>query len=233
MISTESQRLGMTSELRVVTANVLRGNPDSERLVEWLRHERPDVFVILELDARFRDQLQLLATDYPYRVELPRADNFGIGLYSRHPLSAHETRPMWGGLTPAILATVDVPAVGAVALLATHPLPPVGRNASDSRNATLLADAEWIARQSGPKLLAGDLNITPWSPHFQDLLMRSGLRDSSRDFSLQPTWPSLAWPFRIPIDHVLVSDDLTVVAHRLGPDVGSDHRPVLVEVRAS
>jgi len=33
---------------------------------------------------------------------------------------------------------------------------------------------------------------------------------------------------RVPIDHCLVSSELAVVNHEVGPDLGSDHFPVLV-----
>jgi endonuclease/exonuclease/phosphatase (EEP) superfamily protein YafD len=34
----------------------------------------------------------------------------------------------------------------------------------------------------------------------------------------------------IPIDHVLISDDVKVDHREVGPDIGSDHRPVRVEL---
>jgi endonuclease/exonuclease/phosphatase (EEP) superfamily protein YafD len=33
---------------------------------------------------------------------------------------------------------------------------------------------------------------------------------------------------RIPIDHCLVSSELVVLEHTVGPDIGSDHYPLLV-----
>lgn len=77
----------------------------------------------------------------------------------------------------------------------------------------------------------GDFNMTPWSPKFRQLVADSHLRDTVRGFGLQPTWPAGAPQFWIPIDHVLVSPDILVVDRRVGPDLGSDHYPVIVDIQ--
>ena len=72
--------------------------------------------------------------------------------------------------------------------------------------------------------ILGDLNVSPWSPHFGGLLRESGR-------GVQATWPTNLAPMRIPIDHCLVSPDVSVVGRRVGPDVGSDHFPIVVDVQ--
>ncbi len=42
----------------------------------------------------------------------------------------------------------------------------------------------------------------------------------------QATWNARRWVPRIPIDHVVVSPEVKVIARRVGPDVGSDHLPI-------
>jgi endonuclease/exonuclease/phosphatase family metal-dependent hydrolase len=57
-----------------------------------------------------------------------------------------------------------------------------------------------------------------------------GLRDSREGFGLQNSWPAY-WPWlSITIDHCLVSRDIRLIDRKVGPDIGSDHYPVLVEV---
>lgn len=65
---------------------------------------------------------------------------------------------------------------------------------------------------------------------FRRLLARSGLIDTLRGRGYQPTWPGHFVPLWIPLDHCLVSPDLTVLDRRVGPHVGSDHRPVIVDL---
>ena len=55
------------------------------------------------------------------------------------------------------------------------------------------------------------------------------MRDARRGFRIQPSWPNFIWPLRIPIDHTLVSRDVHIVDRGLGPSVGSDHLPVVMD----
>jgi len=77
------------------------------------------------------------------------------------------------------------------------------------------------------------MNGTPWSPFFKDFLLSSGLRDSREGFRLQPTWPTWFPPAWIPIDHALVSSSVVVHDRRVGPNVGSDHYPVIIDFSIS
>jgi endonuclease/exonuclease/phosphatase (EEP) superfamily protein YafD len=84
-------------------------------------------------------------------------------------------------------------------------------------------------KRTGALVLLGDLNTTSWSPHFRDLINTAGLKDSRAGFGIQPTWPAGTPPLWIPLDHCLVSPEIKVHDRRVGPNVGSDHFPVIVE----
>lgn len=114
-------------------------------------------------------------------------------------------------------------------IIGAHVLAPLNRGYGQLRN-THLADLARTARaQSGPVLLIGDLNVTPWSPYFGALLRDAALRDSRRGFGVQPTWPVQWPPLRIPIDHCLASPSIAIHRWTRGPRVGSDHFPIIVD----
>jgi endonuclease/exonuclease/phosphatase family metal-dependent hydrolase len=86
-------------------------------------------------------------------------------------------------------------------------------------------------------VVLGDLNVTQFSPRWDELLEDGKLSDTRRGRGLMGSWrvqiPKLGWkpPLpRRPLDHVLLGDDLVVVDRRLGPDLGSDHLPVVADV---
>ena len=83
----------------------------------------------------------------------------------------------------------------------------------------------------GALIVVGDLNTSPWSPHFRDLLTATGLRNAAAGHGWIPTWPTWFWPALIPIDHVLVRGPLGVEDLERGPDVGSDHYPLIAGLR--
>jgi endonuclease/exonuclease/phosphatase (EEP) superfamily protein YafD len=79
-------------------------------------------------------------------------------------------------------------------------------------------------------ILLGDLNTTAWSHAFQKLVKQMDLKDSRKGYGLQITWPSMMPILGITIDHCLISDTISVLDHKIGPNIGSDHYPVYVEV---
>jgi endonuclease/exonuclease/phosphatase (EEP) superfamily protein YafD len=99
-----------------------------------------------------------------------------------------------------------------------------------ARNAELRELAVRSAAIQGPLVVAGDFNITPYSPFFIDWLAASGLTDSRRGRTLSISWPTwLPWA-GIPIDHVAVNSGFAIVSHRPLANFDSDHYGVLVEL---
>lgn len=210
--------------LSIASANVFFRNRDAGPLLRWLDEKRPDLIVILEFTPAFADGLQALQ-GYPYREFLAQSDAFGIGILSRHPLAQVrvtrdddgiplvEMRVRWGDRT--------------IGLAALHPMPPQTPRFHALRNGKLASLTPAAGPDTVPTIVAGDFNATPWSDAF-DGLARRGWR---RATGLGPTWPA-AWRgwMGIPIDHVVVTRDWRVVRSEVGPNVGSDHFPVLVRL---
>ena len=141
---------------------------------------------------------------------MPREDIFGIALYSKLPIVQSDIRYIGDAEVPSIVAELETPE-GRLTLIATHPVPPVGAEYSRLRNGQLERLAELVARTSPPVLALGDFNATPWCPHFQRLLARSGLRDSSPGRGILPTWPTYVPPLQIPLDHCLHKTGVGIV----------------------
>ena len=221
--------VGGTERLTFVSVNVLTSNRDAESLRSYLRRQEADIVVVLEVDRFWEKELSELRDTYPHRLIQPRSDNFGIGLLSRWPLEEGRFEFLSDVGLPTVIARTRF-AGRTLTVVGTHPLPPVGRTRSTRRNEQLSAVSRRVAELDGPVILAGDLNTTPWSPHFRRLVKQTNAIDARRGFGLQCSWPARNWPLSIPIDHILVSRDFHVHRFEAGPDVGSDHRPVCAEL---
>jgi endonuclease/exonuclease/phosphatase (EEP) superfamily protein YafD len=217
--------------LRLLLANVHSGNQEFQLLLDLVAAERPDLLLFEEVTAVWVDALAPLSTEYPHQITRPSEDNFGIMLWSRIPLDRAEVQ-FFGAADVASIVARFRHGGQSINLLLTHPLPPMQARLAQLRDGQLMEVAA-AARKLGPRtIVAGDLNVTPWSPIFSRLLDVSGLRDSTRGFGIQPTWPIvLPAPCRIPIDHCLHTSDLAVTDRRTGPHIGSDHLPLIIDLR--
>ncbi len=215
--------------LRAVQFNVSRINPTPDRAFEYLQSVKPDIVVLEECDQRWIERLQQARTDYPSVIGQPREDAFGIALASRIPLDEASIRRLGPYRLPAVIARVHV-GERPLTVIGVHAMSPLSPRDSAVRNTMLRELAALVRAETRPVLLLGDLNTSPWSWAFGELIRASGLQDTRRGFGVQASWPAGLGPLGIPIDHCLVSPGL-VVHHRLvGPSHGSDHHPILVEL---
>jgi len=215
--------------LRVLFVNVHSANRDTQRVARLVRTTNADVVGLMEINDRWVARLGPALASYPHRVEQPRQDNFGIGLYSR--LAWLDARVVRYGdaQLPSIRARVRLGRSEATLLL-THLPPPISAGYARWRRQQLEAIYADRARLPAPLLVFGDLNVSPWSRDFRWFRRRMRLVDTRRGFGVQRTWPAGSWLLRIPIDHCLVSPGVGVRRRQLGPDVGSDHLPVIVDL---
>lgn len=221
---------------RVAALNVFYRNPDPARALAWLRAAQPDAAILLEITPRWRTALADLSKEFPHQhyavASLQRVGGpveRGALLLSRWPIEHAETVALGAHTEPAIAATLTV-SEHSVRVIGVHTCWPLGRAVSAERNQQLLQLAGLARATSVPLVVAGDLNISPFSPHYQSLIATSGLRSAARSTPWQPTWPTFLPPGGIHIDHVLVSGLISVRRFRRGPAIGSDHLPVLADL---
>jgi endonuclease/exonuclease/phosphatase (EEP) superfamily protein YafD len=218
--------------LRVATINVHTANRDHAAVVESVLAWSPDIVGLIEVDQGWLEALAPLHEKYPYRVERPQDDNFGIALFSRFPLQT-ELRPLLHERVSFILGHFTL-ASEPITVAFAHPVPPSSKRSSRLRDRQLEELArvrrEFAAREF---ILAGDLNVTPFSPAYRDLVSATALRSASRGRGYLPTWPTHLPGLMIPIDHCLLSEGLRATGFEVGGPIGSDHLPVLTEIAVS
>lgn len=218
-------RPAATTTVSIISLNVFTANPDKAAVVSYLRDRHPDLIVVMEVDVDWAFALQELKDLYPHRLIQPRADNFGIGLLSKWPLTDAKFVEFAGTELPNVVARIHRDG-HEFQIVATHPLPPIGAFHSQERNAQLRELADFVKRSNLTSIVAGDFNATPWSVGFRQFAVRSELKDSALGRGIQGTWNAKTWLIRIPIDHIFVPAGSIVTSRAVGPSVGSDHFPV-------
>ena len=237
------------TELRVATSNVLGNRSDYGDLLAWSTNSGIDILGQQEVSGYALRRFGALRAHFP---STPPADLLG-----RHPevtawtgwsiLKAEHVKNVpilpvfgWGGaplrleLAPPGVTDTEQPALVVYVL---HPTTPRSYDQWVNRNAYLEVVAKAIAAEPKgiPIIAMGDFNTPTWSPFFQAFLKTSGLVDASGT-----GWPATTRfsrrfaklvHFGSPVDHILVSRDVEVQRFEVGPDIGSDHFPVVADLR--
>ena len=215
--------------IRLVSANVHRGNREYSKLIELIRSSKADAVLLIEVNRTWLGRLAALSDLFPHSVARPQEDNFGMALFSRFPLSPAVIETAADMDYPILIATPEVEGKS-VTVIGAHPPPPISTDFVKMREQYVDVLAGYVSRQRGNVVVLGDLNTTSWSPLFEGFIRKTGLRDSRKGFGVQPTWPTWIPPLSIPIDHCLVSRGISVTSRCIGPRVGSDHYPLIVDV---
>jgi endonuclease/exonuclease/phosphatase (EEP) superfamily protein YafD len=217
-----------SNTIRAMLMNILAENGNTDQVLSAIKMADPDLLLLEEVTPQWAQELEVLNTTYRHRIAKPQNGCFGMMLLSKVPLEHGEIVEIGTSGVPSIIAEAHFPQ-GVISVLGTHPLPPIGAAYSNQRNSQLAALPNFVKQQKYPVLLIGDLNTTPWSSYFQTLEKESGLKNSMQGFGHQPSWPSGNAFLRIPLDHILHDEEITIHNRMVGPKVGSDHLPVIVD----
>ncbi len=214
--------------LRVMSFNIQSENWRYDAVRSQIREHSPDVAIIIEVTKPWVRELKRLQ-GYTAVLSHPEPGHFGLMVLARVPvqtarkhnfstadLTSAEVSLRWHGRT--------------IKLLGTHTMPPFNAEATALRRSHLDDLAHWSKTSSHAYAIFGDLNATPFSGDFEDLLTEGQLHRAAT--GVRFTWPANAmlWPLSIELDHGLLGPDLVAVGYEVGDSVGSDHRPVIVDL---
>jgi endonuclease/exonuclease/phosphatase (EEP) superfamily protein YafD len=223
------QELGREPEarFRLVTFNTWFRNEDLRPFAHYLQVSDADVVVLQEVDVTRLDELAQLMPAYPYRTVTPEVRRV-LAIFSRWPIEP-EHMHLPNEITR--MSHVNVAWQGTrIAVFGAHLSWPLGERNAWARAAELRMLAARARAEAGPVIVAGDFNLTPWSGYFERFVADSGLSDCAIGQGLLATWPSQVLPVRIRIDHCFASRHWRVNSVKVGPNLGSDHFPVIADL---
>jgi vancomycin resistance protein VanJ len=223
--------------LTVLTYNLGSGLARYDALVDLLRESDADIIALEELTVWQADDLEAtLPEAYPYRA-LHGDSIYGKGLLSRYPILEESGPIRLHTFMTHMVARLDVDGQPLTVIIAHPPRPifigtgyfyPPGT--SDDYHALAA-----LATSGEPTLMLGDFNANDQSDLYR-VLKDAGLHDTFREAGrgFGSTYPQsqgiIMIPLLVRIDYIWHTDHFTAARAWVGPDAGSDHRPLLAEL---
>ena len=222
------------SRLSLLVVNVLMKNRQAESLRQLVQTTRPDVLLAMETDAWWVRELRPLQAQYPYRIELPRANTYGMVLYSRLPLLRPQVKYLEHPEVPSIHTGLRLPGGQIVAFHGVHPPPPVPLEYLDKksqyREVALLKVGALVKQAREPAIVAGDFNDVSWSQTTRMFEANGQLGNVRLGRGLYSSFRATSLVLRWPLDHVFVTSHFRLAELKRLPDIGSDHFPMYAEL---
>lgn len=220
----------------VVSLNLWYRNERYGDVRAYLERRAPDVLVLTELTPRWVAELRPVTAAYPYWMSVDRLTPWGLGVYSKFPLAGARSTDLGVPGSVNVVTNVALPG-GDVELFAVHLSSPSTPARAAMRDGQLVRLAEIAGSPAArrvsapPRLVVGDLNVTPFSPALRDFLAGTGMADARRAQGLLGTWPTWMPLLQVQIDHCIADPSLAVARVTRGPAVGSDHYPLEISIR--
>ena len=217
--------------LSLLVANVYQDNADYARILGQIEQRNPDIVFLVETDQKWLEAVKVLRKNYPYYVEIPQDNTYGLLFYSRLPVKKHEVYYLVDREIPSISVEVEFGSK-IIRIFGLHPTPPVPQENmySTERDAEILMVGKMVKEHKGPCLVIGDLNDVAWSYTTKLFLKSSGLLDPRRGRGVFSTYnanyPLLRWP----LDHYFISSHFRLIGMKVEKHIGSDHFPISISL---
>jgi endonuclease/exonuclease/phosphatase (EEP) superfamily protein YafD len=211
-----------------MTLNMRYGLAAPSKIIERVRAEKVDLLALEELtpEAVVALQDQGLNALLPYQVLSPGDHSNGSGLWSRWPLTRG---PDWDGVHRMPGATARIAGQDLVVRV-VHPMRTRRFNADGYRRdyGILTTNAHALDRAT-PSILMGDFNAGRDQQAFRRLM--GGRWRDAPEFAgsgFTPTWNWWTFaPPMLPLDHILISDQIGASRTETFRAPGSDHHGLI------
>lgn len=227
---------------RIIHINLDRHNLNTTPAIDYMEKQDVDLIFLQEVTSKWLTSLESNLSRYRIVTSLPQENSLGVAMLV--PIQPSSRMDIVSIQIIHLPSYSDRPLIETtwrwedrdVVILSLSLIRPRNSSTSAFQKIELNAVADWSLNlekdQKHDAIVIGDFNSTPWSSRFREFLHQSNLINSQRGFGLQPTWlAGLPSFLGIPIDHCLHSKSIVTVNRGTGPNIGSDHLPVFVELQ--
>ncbi len=217
--------------LNLLVANVFQDNRNYNQLLQLVECRNPDIVFLLETDDVWQEGVKKLRNSFPYSIEVPQKNTYGLLFYSKLPLKTQQINYLIDHEIPSVIAEIEFD-THTVKIFGLHPTPPTPQENEQSteRDAEILMIGKMADKEKGPCLVIGDLNDVAWSSTTELFLKISGLLDPRRGRGLFSTFHAKYFFLRWPLDHFFISGHFRLVKMKVEKNIGSDHFPISISL---
>ncbi|MDG6079249.1 hypothetical protein E3U23_08590 [Erythrobacter litoralis] len=216
--------------VRVLSFNVKQANDQYDRTAALIRDVDPDILFLTETNRDWLTALQPELARYPNMRTMPLENRYGKIFATRLAVENASMVANTSANTPTLYATLRMPNDARFELVGLHPRPPRPGESSESRDENIARAGSRTPDGLENVLVIGDFNDVPWS--------RTTTRFREEGDFLDPragrgTFATFPVPYTLagwPLDQLLVRSGVHVSKFERGPDVGSDHLPLIATV---
>ena len=237
--SVEISEVNPEKTVGILLGNVLITNKNSSKFLNIISNTNPDLVLAMEVNSWWVEELQTLKQDYPYAIEHPLDNAYGMALYSKFPLSETEIQFLNHSKVPSFNTVVTLPSGDSFKFHGVHPVAPfpsdkypenIGENGNDHQKEVALKKiGELVSKNQRPSIVAGDFNDVSWSNTSRLFGQNGNLKDVRIGRGLFNTFDAHSMIMRWPLDHFFVSEGIAVVEFKRLPKFDSDHFPLFAE----
>lgn len=214
----------------VLIANVLIDNRESERFLKIAQKRNPDILLAMEVDEWWTKKLKILKDKYPYKMEYPLGNAYGMSLYSKLPMEEKDVKFLKHDDVPSFHITMTLPSGKSFNFYAVHPVASVPSKKypdnEDEEELELLLVGDLVAENPLPSVVAGDFNDISWSQTSKIFGKSGNLKNVRIGRGLYNTFNATSLFLRWPLDHYFVTDEFALVKLERLESFGSDHFPL-------
>lgn len=215
---------------RLLQANLRFDNATPEEFIRLLGETKPDIATVEEIPDMWAQRLGSVKAAFPYQLICPGRDKIGgVAILSRRPFAQ-------GGIThcdgDGAVAVQSVDIGGQPVTIAAMHLEWPWPKMQPQQLKWLTPLFNRIREAGDPVLIGGDMNATPWSAAVARISQETGAKIVPQVWG---TWLFYGLPRKLapwiglPIDNILANDGVMIQSVRTQRQIGSDHRPLLVE----
>lgn len=220
----------------ILLGNVLISNTNFSEFLDVISDTNPDLVLAMEVNSRWVKELQDLKKEYPFSIEYPLDNAYGMALYSKFPLGETEIQFLNHSKVPSFNTVVTLPSGKSFKFYGVHPVAPfpsdkypenIGEKGNDEQKEVALEKVgRLVSKNKRPTIVAGDFNDVSWSNTSRLFGQNGNLKDVRIGRGLFNTFDTQSMIMRWPLDHFFVSEGISVIEFKRLGKYGSDHFPL-------